>query len=80
MQIDFNHWRGDTANKRIAWDIEKSHSNDAIVITDLSAKDDDCNIKDWIIKPMRRKSKANIEEVNGFKHKNLIKYIGFNIK
>jgi hypothetical protein len=46
----------------------------------LSAKDDDCNIKDWIIKPMRRKSKANIEEVNGFKHKNLIKYIGFKLR
>lgn len=65
---------GDTANKRIDWDIKKSHSNDAIIITDLPAKDDDCNIKDWIIKPMTRKSKANIKELNGFKHRDLIKY------
>lgn len=65
---------GDTANKRIDWNIEKSHSNDAIVISDLIVNSNDCNIKDWIIKPMRRKSKANIEELNGFKHRDLIKY------
>lgn len=65
---------GDTANKRIDWDIDKSHSNDSIVITDLVVNSKDCNIKDWIIKPMRRKSKANIEEVQGFKHRDLIKY------
>jgi len=65
---------GDTANKRIDWDIEKSHSNDSIVITDLIVNSKDCNIKGWIIKPMRRKSKTNIEEVNGFKHRDFIKY------
>ena len=65
---------GDTANKRIDWDIIKSHSNDAIVITDLKVDADDCNIKDWIIKPMRRQSKANIDELQGFKHRDLIKY------
>jgi hypothetical protein len=65
---------GDTANKRIDWSIEKSHSNDAIVICGLEISSDSCNIKDWIIKPMRKKSKANIEQVNGFKHRDLIKY------
>ena len=33
------------------------------------------DIKDWIIKPMRRKSKARIEEVDGFRHRDLVKYI-----
>lgn len=65
---------GDTANKRINWNIEKSHSNDAIVITDLFVNQNDCNIKDWIIKPMRRQSKGNIKELNGFKYRDLIRY------
>lgn len=65
---------GDTANKRIDWNIDKTHGNDAICITDLIVSNNECNIKDWIIKPMRRKSKANIEELNGFKHRDLIKY------
>jgi hypothetical protein len=37
---------GDTANKRIEWDVNKSHSNDAIVITDLMVNKKDYNIKD----------------------------------
>ena len=65
---------GDTANKRIDWNINKTHSNDAIVITDLEVNSNNCNIKDWIIKPMRRKSKATIEECLGFKHRDLVKY------
>ncbi|MFC0903865.1 RNA-guided endonuclease IscB [Clostridium sp. MT-14] len=64
---------GDTANKRIDWGVNKSHSNDAVVITDLRVNSKDCNIKDWIIKPMRRQSKAkNTNEL--FKHRDLIKY------
>lgn len=31
-------------------------------------------IKDWIIKPMRRESKANIDECEGFRHKDFVKY------
>ncbi|APU87018.1 hypothetical protein [Clostridium botulinum] len=69
---------GDTANKRIDWNIDKSHSNDALVITDLIVNSDNCTIKDWIIKPMRRKSKANIKECLGFKHRDLIKYTKVN--
>jgi hypothetical protein len=65
---------GDTSNKRIDWNIEKSHSNDAVVITDLFVNGNDCNIKDWIIKPMRKKSKAKTEEINGLRHRDLIKY------
>ena len=63
---------GDTANKRIEWDIVKSHSNDAICITDCEP--DTCNIKEWTIKPMRRKSKAKTDNVLGIKHRDLVSY------
>lgn len=63
---------GDTANKRVDWDIEKSHSNDAICITD--SKPDTCEIKEWTIKPMRRQSKAKTDNVLGIKHRDLVEY------
>lgn len=63
---------GDTSNKRIDWDIEKSHSNDAICVTDL--KPDTIDIKEWIIKPMRRQSKAKTDNVLGIRHRDLVKY------
>ena len=63
---------GDTANKRIDWKIEKSHSNDAICITDLQP--DTCNIKEWTIQPMRRQSKAKTDNVLGVKHRDLVEY------
>jgi hypothetical protein len=63
---------GDTANKRIDWDITKSHSNDAICITDLQP--DTCEIKEWTIKPMRRQSKAKTDNVLGIKHRDLVEY------
>ena len=63
---------GDTANKRIDWNIAKSHSNDAICITDLQP--DTCNIKEWIIKPMRRQSKAKTNNVLGIRHRDLVEY------
>lgn len=63
---------GNTANKRIDWNIEKSHSNDAIVITGL--KPDSCDIKEWIIKPMRRQFKAKTDNVLGIKHRDLVSY------
>jgi 5-methylcytosine-specific restriction endonuclease McrA len=62
----------ETANKRIDWGIEKSHSNDAIVITGL--RPDTCNIKKWTIKPMRRQSKAKGVEVEGFRHRDFVSY------
>lgn len=63
---------GDTANKRIDWNIEKSHSNDAICITDLCP--DTYNIFDWIIQPRRRKRKSLRDNVLGMKHGDLVEY------
>ena len=63
---------GNTANKRIDWDIEKSHSNDAICITDLQP--DTTDIKEWTIKPMRRQSKAKTDNVLGIRHRDLVEY------
>ena len=63
---------GETANKRIEWNIEKSHSNDAICIT--NCKPNTYNVKEWIIKPMRRKSKAKTDNVLGIKHRDLVSY------
>ena len=63
---------GDTANKRIEWGIEKSHANDAICITNLFP--DTCEVKEWTIRPMRRKSKAKTEEVLGIRHRDLVSY------
>ena len=34
----------------------------------------DCNTKDWIIKPMRRQSKAKTDNVLGIKHRDLVSY------
>lgn len=64
---------GDTANKRIDWNIEKSHSNDAICITDLYVDSKLCNIKEWTIKPMRRQSKAKNKD-DKFQHRDYIRY------
>lgn len=63
---------GDTANKRIDWGIEKSHANDAVCITDL--KPDIWCAKEWVIKPMRRQSKAKPEQVLGIRHRDLVEY------
>ena len=66
---------GCTSNKRIDWNIMKSHSNDAVVITNLRTNQNDCNIKDWIIKPMRRKSKSKTIAINDLQHRDLVKYV-----
>ena len=63
---------GETANKRINWNIDKSHSNDAICITNCIP--DTCDVKEWTIKPMRRKSKAKTDNVLGIKHRDLVSY------
>lgn len=44
----------------------------AICITD--GIPDTCDIKEWIIKPMRRKSKAKTDNVLGIKHRDLVSY------
>lgn len=62
----------DTANKRFDWDIEKSHSNDAVCITEL--KPENVDILEYTIKPMRRQSKAKTDSVLGIKHRDLVSY------
>ena len=66
----------DTANKRIDWNIEKSHGNDAIVITGLKVSQKDCDIKDWYIQPLRTKKQQTIKlySLNGLKHRDIISY------
>lgn len=63
---------GDTANRRIDWCVEKSHSNDAVCITGLTPNS--MNVFDWKLKPIRKRSKATISEYRGFKHRDLIQY------
>jgi len=63
---------GDTANKREDWNISKTHTNDAVCITDL--KPENIGVGEWSIKPMRRKSKAGVDEVCGFRHRDYVTY------
>ena len=63
---------GDTANKREDWDIAKTHANDAVCIAGLEPESVD--IQNWLIKPIRRKSKAGVDEVCGFRHKDYVTY------
>jgi len=63
---------GETANKHIDWKIEKSHSNDAVCIT--GCKPGTGDVKEWMIKPMRRKSKAKTDNVLGIRHRDLVQY------
>ena len=63
---------GNTANKRIDWDIAKTHPNDAVCITGLYP--DTLNVKEWCIKPIRRKSKAKTDNVLGISHRDLVEY------
>ena len=64
---------GETANKRIDWSVEKTHSNDAICITNLRPYS--CKVKEWMIKPMRRQSKAKSDNVMGIGHRDLVEYV-----
>ncbi|MEH6995355.1 RNA-guided endonuclease IscB [Neobacillus drentensis] len=65
---------GDTANKRIDWGIDKSHANDGIVICRLKVKPDQCELKNWTIKTMRKRSSKKVESANGFLHRDFVKY------
>ena len=65
---------GATANKRIDWGIEKTHANDAVVITGL--KSVELTQKDWQIKPKRKKRKIKYtDEVCGFRHGDYVSYV-----
>ena len=63
---------GNTSNRRIDWNIEKTHANDALVICGLEINN--TNIREWIIKPIRRKSKAKHSDTYGFKHRDIAEY------
>lgn len=63
---------GNTANKRIDWNVNKSHSNDAICITDLFP--DTCDVIEYEIKPMRRKNKSKTDNVLGIRHRDFVEY------
>lgn len=63
---------GDTANKRIDWNIAKSHSNDAVCITGL--KPDAFDVREWTLKPIRHQSNATVEEILGFRHHDIVAY------
>lgn len=65
---------GETANKRVYWNILKSHSNDACVITGLEVNQNDCNIKDWFIQPLRRKNKIKNNSIFHIKHRDIVQY------
>lgn len=63
---------GDTANKRIDWGIAKFHSHDAACITSL--KPENLDVQEWTLKPIRHQSKATVEEVLGFRHRDIVAY------
>lgn len=63
---------GDTANRRLDFGIKKSHSNDAIVITNSNI--DDVNIRDWILKPIRKKLKATMQYVKNITYRDYVAY------
>lgn len=65
----------DTAYKRNMWNISKSHSNDAIVICNNKVSAEHCNIIDWRIKPLRRQSRVEYNEVCGLTHRDVVSYI-----
>lgn len=64
----------ETAKRRKKLDLSKTHSNDALVITGLDFSDEEINLKECVIKPMRRKSKAVSTCFYGLKHRDLVKY------
>ena len=51
---------GTTANKRHTWNIEKTHSNDAICIGCENLQPDTVDVKEYFIKPIRHKRKSNM--------------------
>lgn len=65
---------GITANRRIDLGIEKSHSNDALVISGLKICTEEIEIIEWVIKPIRKKKKSNVEELMGIRHRDYVRY------
>jgi len=51
---------GTTSNRRLDWNIPKSHSNDSIVITGL--KPDTTSVYEYTIQPLRKKRKCKLDK------------------
>jgi 5-methylcytosine-specific restriction endonuclease McrA len=62
----------DTYLKRKELGVVKSHSNDGLVIAGLSVGFD--SVKDWIIKPLRKKRKSEGYTINGLTFRDLVHY------
>lgn len=66
---------GDTANSRLDWNIEKSHSNDAACITDVRCLPENLKTYVYTIKPQRKKKKTKQNTSNlAIKHRDLVWY------
>ena len=64
---------GDTANKRIDWNLEKSHEIDAVCITNLEPES--VGVKPWNVKPLRHQRKTmKVKEILGFRHRDIVCY------
>lgn len=66
---------GDTANNRIDWDIDKTHTNDAACVTDVRCLPDNLRTYVYTIKPQRKKLQTK-QDTSGLaiKHRDLVWY------
>ena len=66
---------GDTANLRLDWDIEKTHTNDAVCITGVRCLPNNLKTYVYTIKPQRKKVQTT-QDTSGLaiKHRDLVWY------
>lgn len=65
----------DTANRRIDWGIEKSHTNDAVCITGIRCLVENTRGYNYEIKPQRKKSQAVYSDDKlSIKHRDIVWY------
>lgn len=69
----------DTYKSRDIWNVDKTHSNDAVTITKIFPINDLC-IDEYVITPQRRKRENVYNFLMGFKHRDLVKYTPRNKK
>lgn len=69
----------ETSYNRNLWEVNKTHSNDAIVITRLKPNKG-TKIGEYIITPQRRKRENIYDTVLNFRHRDLVKYTPKNKK
>ena len=63
----------ETYRRRKLWEIDKTHSNDAIVIIGLEPSKG-LDIEEYIITPQRRKRENTYNNILNFKHRDMVKY------